>query len=302
MEIPLQERVLSKADHPDAVVQPRYDGAVPVLTLPPSPAGAPAAAVAFREVGEGPAVVLLHGGWGYEAYPFDRQLAALSGRHRAVAPDRVGYGRSQPGGELEDGFHRRMAEETVRVLDALAIERAALWGHSDGAVVAAWTAILWPERVDALVLEALHFVAAKRRSLDFFRTAVEAPERFGDAVVAALRRDHGERWREVVAAGGRAWLRIIERGCAGEADVYGGRFGEIEAPTLLLHGTRDPRTEPGEIEAACRALPAARVAWVDAGHAPHTSAGAGERATALAVGFLDEAQGSARRAARGGAA
>jgi pimeloyl-ACP methyl ester carboxylesterase len=272
---------------------------VPYLTLPPTRAGSPATQVHYRERGHGPLVLLLHGGWGYEAYPFDRQMEALAVRHLAIAPDRVGYGRSDRRDDLEDGFHRRMAAETIRVLDALGVERASLWGHSDGAVVAAWTAILRPDRVRALVLEALHFRAAKERSIGFFRDAVEAPERFGDAVVAALRRDHADRWRDVVAAGGRAWLRIIERARGTDADLYGGRFGEIAAPTLLLHGTRDPRTEPGEVDAARRALPAARVAWVEAGHAPHASAGAGARATEVAVAFLDDAAEAERRAATG---
>ena len=48
-----------------------------------------------------------------------------------------------------------MAEETLLVMDALGIGQAALWGHSDGAVMAAWVGFLAPTRVRALVLEAL---------------------------------------------------------------------------------------------------------------------------------------------------
>ena len=266
---------------------------MPDLTLPKSPlapAGAPAR-VHFREAGAGPGVLLLHGGWGYEAYRYDAAFAALAPRHRVVAPDRTGYGRSGPlaNGALPDRFHVAMAQETLLVMDALGLERAALWGHSDGAVVAAWTALLAPRRVTALVLEALHFVAAKVSSIDFFETAVARPEEFGAGVVEALRRDHGDRWRDVVHAGGRAWLDIIADGRAGRrADLDDGRFGEIAAPTLLLHGRRDPRTEPGELDAALAALPTARLALVDAAHSPHTSASDGARANEAAARFLDE--------------
>jgi pimeloyl-ACP methyl ester carboxylesterase len=260
---------------------------VPTVRLPSSPIAPERSPVEvfLRDAGEGPAVALLHGGWGYEAYPFD--VEAVARRHRVVAPDRVGYGRSTPLAELPRGFHRAMAEEPLLVLDALGIERAAFWGHSDGAVVAAWIGLLAPDRVRALVLEALHFRAAKVASIDFFRTAVEAPERFGPAMAEALRRDHGERWREVIGAGGRAWGRIIEEGRAGRPDLYEGRLGEIRAPALLLHGRRDPRTEPGEIEAALRALPSARLALVDAAHCPHASERSGAEATAAAVEFLE---------------
>lgn len=247
----------------------------------------PGVRVRLRDRGAGPAVLLLHGGWGYGAYPFDRQLDALAAAgFRAVAPDRLGYGGSGRRASLPDGFHVEMALETIAVLDALGLERAALWGHSDGAVVAAWAALLAPARVPALVLEALHFFRAKPASLEFFRSGAEAPERFGEQVVAALEADHGASWRDVMGHGARAWLRIIEGGLAEGGDLFEGRLGEIRAPGLLLHGRRDPRTEPGEVEAALAALPGARVEWLDAGHSPHTSASAAPRTTEAALAFL----------------
>jgi len=257
---------------------------VPIRSSPVAPSRSPAE-ILVREAGAGPAVVLLHGGWGWEAYPFD--VAAVARRHRVVAPDRVGYGGSGRLADLPPGFHRAMAEETLLLMDALGIEQAALWGHSDGAVVAGWMGFLAPSRVRALVLEALHHLAFKPSSEEFFQTAVDVPERFGAAVVEALRRDHGEGWRDVVAAGGRAWLSIIAEGRAGRPDLYQGRLGEIRAPTLILHGRHDPRTEPGELEAARRALPAAQVALLDTGHCPHASERTGAEATRLAVEFLE---------------
>ena len=244
--------------------------------------------VHYRERGAGPPLVVLHSGWGWEAYPFDAQLEALAGRFRVIAPDRSGYGGSGPIADLPDGYHRLYAIETLRVLDALAIPRAALWGHSDGAVVAAWVAVEAAERVRGAVLEAFHFRRAKVGSVGFFETAAAHPERFGEPVVAALRRDHGEpRWREIVGAGARAWLRIIEAGRREGGDVYGGRLGRVDVPVLLLHGDRDPRTEPGEIEEALAALPRARLARLDAGHAPHASPRASAEATRVAAAFLD---------------
>jgi valacyclovir hydrolase len=246
---------------------------VPTVRLAESPVapGRPAD-IHVREAGSGSPVVILHGGWGYEAYPFDAAIEALAPRHRVLAPDRVGYGRSGRLQALPRGFHRLMAEETLRVLDALGIEKAAFWGHSDGAVIAANLAFLAPDRVSAIVLEALHFFCLKLASVEFFETAVRDPERFGPAVVEACRRDHGDAWKEVLAAGGWAWLDIIDEGRRGRRDVYAGRLAEVKAPTLVLHGARDPRTEPGEIEAALAALPrTARLEQVDAGHSPHNS-------------------------------
>jgi pimeloyl-ACP methyl ester carboxylesterase len=258
---------------------------VPLVSLASSPlaAGNPAE-VHVRDEGRGTPLVLLHGGWGWEAYPWD--VAALAARHRVLAPDRTGYGRSGRLASLPAGFHRLMAEETLLVLDALGVRRAALWGHSDGAVIAAWAALLAPERVSALVLEALHVFPGKLSSVEFFRTAVEAPEAFGPAVVEALRRDHGEGWRDVLGAGGRAWLALIEEGRGGRPDLFAGRLGEVRAPALVVHGRMDPRMEPGEIEAGARAIPGARLAVLEAGHCPHASARAGAECTRLALEFL----------------
>src|SRR5687767_8623527 len=87
-----------------------------------------------RDVGAGDPLVFLHGGWGYEFYPFDAQIAVLGATHRIVIPDRTGYGRSPRIAALPPRFHEAAANETLGVLDELGIARAALWGHSDGAV------------------------------------------------------------------------------------------------------------------------------------------------------------------------
>jgi len=268
---------------------------MPWLTLPCSPVHPASGPVRlrYREAGAGPPVLLLHGGWGELAYPWDAALAALAPAHRTVALDRAGYGGSDPlpgpAADLPDDFHLRMAEETWAALDALGVGEVALWGHSDGAAVASWAAIIAPRRVRALVLEAAHFLRAKPGSVAFFEDAVAAPERFGPAVEEALARDHGPHWREVLARGGRAWLRIIEAGRQRGGDLYLGRLGEILAPTLLLHGRHDPRTEPGELEALQRALPRARLLSVEAGHCPHASQRAGPEGIAGAARFIGEA-------------
>ena len=93
------------------------------------------------------------------------------------------------------------------------------------------------------------------------------------------------RWRATTArAGARCWRGaggrgsgIIEAGRQRGGDLYQGRLGEVLAPTLLLHGRHDPRTEPGELEALQRALPQARLLLVEAGHCPHASQRAGQR-------------------------
>src|SRR5512143_1026236 len=89
----------------------------------------------YRETGAGePPIVVLHGGWGYEFYPFDDAIAGVP--RRFVIPDRTGYGKSAARPQLPADFHALYAHETERFLEELSIGRCVLWGHSDGAVIA----------------------------------------------------------------------------------------------------------------------------------------------------------------------
>ena len=229
--------------------------------------------------------MFLHGGWGYEIYPIDRQVAALSD-YRVVMPDRTGYGLSGRLARQESDFHSRAAGETFGVIDALRLERPVLWGHSDGAVIALLMALSAPERLGGLILEAAHFDREKPSSREFFETMRDDPDKLGERVAAVLAREHGDSWREVIRINGVAWLQIAAEKSAG-ADLYGGRLNGVPLPVLVVHGGRDPRTEPGELDALRRALPGAAFEILpDGGHSPHSERAIADEVTHLVRRFL----------------
>jgi pimeloyl-ACP methyl ester carboxylesterase len=212
--------------------------------------------------------VFLHSGWGYEVYDFSRQIEALRDRYRILIPDRSGYGRSARVKSLPVDFHRLAAVETLRVLDALGIPRAALWGHSDGAAIAAWIGLEAPDRVAGMILEAFHFTGEKKGTTGFFSGLLAGTEQVGRRVSEAMERDHGPDWREALRMHLEAWLGIAK---AGRADLYEGRLRELTAPALFLAGSDDPRSEPGDIPAIRKALPQSAVRIIEgAGHSPHS--------------------------------
>jgi valacyclovir hydrolase len=253
--------------------------------------------VYYRDAGAGRPVVILHGGWGYEVYPFDRQIAALAPHHRVIAPDRTGYGRS---GRLErqaTNFHHRAAAETFGVIAALGLERPILWGHSDGAVIALLMGLADPDRVSGLIVEATHFYRRKPASRPFFETMMRDPGELGERVTRVLAREHGEGWRDLIRTNGDAWLRIAGDPSAPAGDLYGGRLGELRVPTLVIHGARDPRTEPGELDAlrdaltrrpeALRHLEIRRFEILaEGGHSPHSERAVADEVTRLAQDFV----------------
>jgi pimeloyl-ACP methyl ester carboxylesterase len=275
---------------------------VPTVALPASPLapGVSPVPIHYRDIGAGPPLVVLHGGWGYEIYPFDRQIAALSRTHRILIPDRTGYGRSGRLATQEVDFHQRAAEETFAFIDALALERPVLWGHSDGAVIALLMGLSRPDRLAALIVEAAHLRRSKPSSREFFATMMENPDGLGERVASVLARDHGDGWRDLIRINGLAWLRIADERATADADLYAGRLSELRVPILIVHGARDPRTEPGELEAMRAAMPHARVALIaDGGHSPHSERPVADEVTRAAEDFLSgiamPADGPARR-------
>jgi pimeloyl-ACP methyl ester carboxylesterase len=176
------------------------------LASSPLAPGVSPVGVHYRSFGDGPPIVFLHGGWGYEVYAVARQLDALASRYRVVIPDRSGYGASTPIDSFPLDFHRRAAEETSALLAALAIERPVLWGHSDGAIIALLIGLAAPDRVAGVIAEAAHYVRRKPRSRAFFESIVANPDSVGPNVVAALVRDRGERWSQLIEHHSRAWL------------------------------------------------------------------------------------------------
>lgn len=105
------------------------------------------------EAGDGPAVVLLHGGGpgatGVSNYV--RNIDALARHYRVIVPDMPGYGQSSKDVDFSDPFGD-LATSVRGLLDELAIEKAHLVGNSYGGAAALRLALDRPDRVDRLIL------------------------------------------------------------------------------------------------------------------------------------------------------
>ena len=245
----------------------------------------------YSDEGEGLPVVLLHGGWGHSLYPFDRQVVKLRNSFRVITTDRSGYGRSTHLSEKDDlpaDFHYRAAGETLSLLDSIGIDRAFFWGHSDGAVIAAIIGFTAPERVRGLILEAFHYYRMKLGSREFFETLAHQPEALGSELCERFAIEFGrEDWHKLITSAAKAWLQIAAESSGPADDLYGGRLHEVSAPTLFIHGRRDPRTEPGELEAMSMQLPHADMRILDnAAHSPHSETASANLVTEIASEFL----------------
>jgi 2-hydroxymuconate-semialdehyde hydrolase len=209
--------------------------------------------IAYVDRGSGPAVVLLHG------FPTSSVLwrdvgPALADSFRVVAPDLLGYGRSD---QPEDApLHPRAQATYVRELLAdLGIERFAAVGHDLGGAVAQLLAL--DGGVDALcLLDAAAFDAWPIEGVRMLQGATpEQEEREFVGSIIDLTFDLGVERKEVVtqellsafrepftadAAAAHAFFRAAR---AIDGVGLAGREAELAAldlPTLLVWGEDDP--------------------------------------------------------------
>lgn len=110
--------------------------------------------VAYQEAGEGPTVILIHGGgpgaYGYSNYR--RNLIPLAERgNRVVIIDLPGYGQSDHR-DLDNSMWPSKSQAVLELIDHLGVEKASLVGNSLGGGTAMRLALDSPDRVDKLIL------------------------------------------------------------------------------------------------------------------------------------------------------
>ena len=230
--------------------------------------------------GGDPPVLALHGIGNYGRY-WDLFADALAGRLRLVAPDARGHGES---GRLPEGYAPDdFVADAVAVLDASAIQRAVVMGHSMGGLHAIQLAARHPERVRALVIVDAAAVPMADGSERARRLLTGRPPRFAspaearaylertspgytDAVYLnrlawAFREEAGELvWRSDPNA-----LAEIMRSRVDPADRWAA-LGAIRCPTLVVRGTRSNVLSADVARRMAGTLEHGRLIELDAGH------------------------------------
>ncbi|AZB35976.1 alpha/beta fold hydrolase [Chryseobacterium bernardetii] len=100
----------------------------------------------------GKTIMLLHGKNFNGAY-WARTAKDLSEKgFRVIIPDQIGFGKSSKPHRYQFSFSQ-LAENTKAVLDELGIDKTIVLGHSMGGMVASRFTLLYPEKVQKLILE-----------------------------------------------------------------------------------------------------------------------------------------------------
>lgn len=100
----------------------------------------------------GKTIMLLHGKNFNGAY-WKQTAKDLSEKgFRVIMPDQIGFGKSSKPQSYQFSFSQ-LAENTKAILDKLQIEKVIILGHSMGGMVATRFTLLYPEKVQKLILE-----------------------------------------------------------------------------------------------------------------------------------------------------
>lgn len=106
--------------------------------------------IAYRDAGDGPAILLLHG-WPTSSYLFEGVIPALARDHRVITPDLPGFGASSKPDDIRYDF--ALYEGAIDgLLDHVGVEGVAVVGHDLGGPIGVHWALTRPERVTAIVL------------------------------------------------------------------------------------------------------------------------------------------------------
>lgn len=231
--------------------------------------------VAYREAGQGAALVLLHG-FLCDSRCWRRQLDGLSDGFRVVAWDAPGAGASPD--PPESFTTTDYAHCLAGFLDALDISRAHVLGLSWGGILAQEFYRLHPKRVRCLVLADTYagwkgslpestWEARLEACLRDSNGPVEAlvakllPGMFSDSVSEETKRELAGIMSEFHPVG----FRVMSRSCA-EIDTRD-LLHAVDVPTLVLWGADDRRSPVRVAHQLHGAIPDAELAIIwKAGH------------------------------------
>jgi pimeloyl-ACP methyl ester carboxylesterase len=209
---------------------------------------------------------------------FSPVIATYAGSFDCIRYDNRGAGRSPAPWRLTS--IPELAGDAVRLLDALEVDSAHVYGLSMGGMVAQEMAIRFPDRVRGLVLGGTSH-GGPRAVLPSPRVAAALTSRGAPAAVRAelvgralFTEDFRRREPELVRSylGLLGQYRTSGRGLVSHltASTYHDtrtRLGRIVAPTLVLHGAADELTPMANARLLAAAIPGAELRLVSAGHA-----------------------------------
>jgi pimeloyl-ACP methyl ester carboxylesterase len=185
----------------------------------------------YEDHGQGPPLVLIHGGGSTVQTSFGAILPRLARSHRVIAVEEQAHGHTE---DLDRPLSfEQMADDTAALLEQLQVPAAHVLGFSNGGMTALQLAVRHPALVRRLVIcsgfyARAGFIPALRDAFEQPPNADHMPKALRDAYLAAA--PHPDLQRFV--AKGVAMMKSF-------TDLSDDRLRAIQAPTLVMLGDQD---------------------------------------------------------------
>jgi pimeloyl-ACP methyl ester carboxylesterase len=206
----------------------------------------------YRDEGDGVPLVLVHG-FPLSGAMWQPQISALSARYRVIAPDLRGFGASTFGGGADS--LDQYADDLLALLDHLDVRKVALAGLSMGGYIAFALLRRAADRVSALVLADTKAAADSDEARQKREQNARMVETSGLAPLAeqmlpgllADRTPQGQQQavRGIIMANQPEGIAAALRAMAQRPDSTP-QLSAINVPTLIMVGSEDTLTPPGE--------------------------------------------------------
>ena len=240
--------------------------------------------VAYSDVGEGPAVVLLHATL-HDRHDFDPIVEQLQRDYRVIALDWPGHGESPAPEPNYQPTAASYADALADVVAALDLPPAAFVGNSVGGFAAARLAITDPQRVSRLVLvNTGGFVASPVTNIycrTLGRPAVMKrvlPRSIRSYMKATSENDRAVQERALARAHTREGVVLtaaLWRSFAAPEHNLRPYADRITAPCLIIWGSKDTVALMRFGRATAAAIPGSRLEVLPTGHVVFSSDPAG---------------------------
>ncbi len=205
--------------------------------------------------GEGPPLILIHGGLGNSDY-WENQIPVLAEEYTVIAMDSRGHGRST----FDDtpiGYDLMMSD-VIGLMDYLEIEKADILGWSDGGIIGLDMAINYPDRVNKIIAYGANYDPSG------VREDIEENETFNAYVEKAIEdyqalSPEPEKWDAFLENIGNMW--------ATEPNFTPAQLRAITTPILILDGEFDEAIKTEHTREMARLIPTAELVLIpDTGH------------------------------------
>lgn len=191
--------------------------------------------VYYEDHGAGDPLVLLHGGAQTLDLSFGALVPLLTPHHRVVPIELQGHGRTPDPDDREITL-ARMADDVVGVLDHLGLARADVLGASWGGLVALETAVRHPDRVDRLVLAAVH------TRKDGYHAEIHDPSTYATSTRMPTEEDFGAMVAEYERYGLSTFEQVVTKLdpiVTAEENWTPAQLAGVTARTLVMIGDHD---------------------------------------------------------------